>query len=451
MTKTDKNAYIQLEKACETMYKTKTKIQLIDKYYEDIFKTNEDYQSLKQSYKLEEKYSSLKCLDIISNNQTLTLERKRYQGFKSFHKSRSLIYDIALVFIPILVGGIIYSVIKSSSLIWLFASLSMITLGILGYIYFNNSGKNEEYYGPISMQIKVLKRIDSMLISGQLYEEVIKDCQLQFAKRKLINKAKEKNVALNFDLTETNTFPKYVENYIYAYSGLTNIKNLMTLKDNSSSKDSKTITKKKSSESATYLKYTGKSTIKTTPVTSTTTTSKSTPITSSTSTTTAKKKSSESPTYLKYTGKSTSKTTPITSTTTSKSTPITSSTSTTTTKKKSSESATYLKYTGKSTSKTTPVTSTTTTSKSTPVTSSTSTTTTKKKSSESPTYLKYKNSMSSKIKSRKTVIDRYEGNSTITRVAVEIEKPKSTRKKSSESSVYLKYLKQKEANKATAK
>lgn len=340
MTKQDKNAYIQLEKAYETVCKTQVKINLIDKNYEDMFKTHDDYQSLKHSYKLEEKYATLKCKDIISNNKTLNKKRKEYNGFKTFYKAKSLIYDIALVFVPIFFGGLVYSIIKSSSLIWLFAGLSVMSLGILGYIYFNKSKEVDEYMGPTSMQIKVLKRIDSLLLSGQLYEEVIKDCQLQYAKRNLIKKAKEKKLVLNYDLTETNVYPKYVENYIYAYSGLTNVKNLMEIKDYYKSASISVPQKKKSSESSVYAKYAKK---------------------------TEKKQSA----------------------------PI---------KKKPSESATYLKYMSE-------------------------------------------NSMTSKFKSDKTVVARYEGNSTITRVALDIEKPKKIRKKSSESSIYQKYIQQKATTK----
>ena len=38
------------------------------------------------------------------------------------------------------------------------------------------------------MQIKVLREIDKALLNGQIYEEIIKDCQLQFAKRRLAEK-----------------------------------------------------------------------------------------------------------------------------------------------------------------------------------------------------------------------------------------------------------------------
>lgn len=373
MTREDKNAYIQLEKALETYYKVNAKMDLIDQNYESMFKTHDDYQSLKQSYKIEEKYATLKCKDLISNNQSLSKDRKSYDSFKKFHKSKSLIFEVSIVFSLLFIAGLSYSILQSSSMIWFFASLSLMSLGILGCLYFSKNSDASEYLGPSSMQIKVLKRIDSLILSGQLYEEVIKDCQLQFAKRKLIQKAKNKS--LNFDLTETNTYPRYIENFIYAYSGLINIKNVTTLNEQKVSSKKEVVSssspKVKASNSPTYLKYLGEKSL-------------------------SSKLKSKKTVVARYEGDSTITRVSLDIENSKKS------------RKKASDSSIYLKYLEE-----------------------------KNQSSKS----------SSKSTSEKPIIARYEGNSTITKASIDIQNPKKIRKKVSDSSIYQKYLSQKVASK----
>lgn len=373
MTREDKNAYIQLEKALETYYKVNAKMDLIDQNYESMFKTHDDYQSLKQSYKIEEKYAILKCKDLISNNQSLSKDRKSYDSFKKFHKSKSLIFEVSIVFSLLFIAGLSYSILQSSSMIWFFASLSLMSLGILGCLYFSKNSDASEYLGPSSMQIKVLKRIDSLILSGQLYEEVIKDCQLQFAKRKLIQKAKNKS--LNFDLTETNTYPRYIENFIYAYSGLINIKNVTTLNEQKVSSKKEVVSssspKVKASNSPTYLKYLGEKSL-------------------------SSKLKSKKTVVARYEGDSTITRVSLDIENSKKS------------RKKASDSSIYLKYLEE-----------------------------KNQSSKS----------SSKSNSEKPIIARYEGNSTITKASIDIQNPKKSRKKVSDSSIYQKYLSQKVASK----
>lgn len=373
MTREDKNAYIQLEKELETYYKVNAKMDLIDQNYESMFKTHDDYQSLKQSYKIEEKYASLKCKDLISNNQSLSKDRKSYGSFKKFYKSKSLIFEVSIVFSLLFIAGFLYSILQNSSMIWFFASLSFMSLGILGCLYFSKNNDVSEYLGPSSLQIKVLKRIDSLILSGQLYEEVVKDCQLQFAKRELIQKAKNKS--LNLDLTETNTYPRYIENFIYAYSGLINIKNVRSLNEQkiSSKKEvvSSSASKVKASDSPTYLKYLGEKSL-------------------------SSKIKSKKTVVDRYEGDSTITRVAVNIDNSKKS------------RKKASDSSIYLKYLGE-----------------------------KNQSSKS----------SSKSNSEKPIVARYEGNSTITRVAINIDNSKKSRKKASDSSIYQKYLTQKVTSK----
>ncbi len=370
MSKENKNAYIQLEKAIETYYKVKAKMDLIDQNYESMFKTNDDYQSLKQSYKIEEKYAILKCKDLISSNESLSNDCKKYNNFKKFHKYKSLIFEISTIFSLLFIAGFTYAILQNNSMIWFFASLSLMSLGVLGFIYFSKDVNADEYIGPSSMQIKVLKRIESLMLSGQLYEDVIKDCQLQFAKRKLIQQAKNKS--LDFDLTETNVYPRYIENFIYAYSGLTNIKNVLVLNDNTaSSKKEKVVktasVKQKASDSSVYLKYLGEKSL-------------------------SSKLNSKKTVVARYEGDSTITRVSLDLENKKKE------------RKKASDSSIYLKYLGE------------------------------KKAT-------------SKTSTEKPIVARYEGNSTITKASIEIQSPKKTRKKSSDSSIYQKYL----AQKATSK
>jgi len=193
MSKEKKMNLLQLEKSYKTATKAKIKLELIERNKSTIFPCEDDYNNLKECYSLEREYALKKCRDIVAIDKELSSKKSWYDFFKSYYESRELLRDIILLFIPFIFLSAVLGYFYKESLLWLIACLNLIAIGSGFAIFSYSMNKNKkavikeekEYLGPNNMQIKVLREIDKALLNGQIYEEIIKDCQLQFAKRRL--------------------------------------------------------------------------------------------------------------------------------------------------------------------------------------------------------------------------------------------------------------------------
>lgn len=195
-----KMTMLQLEKSYEIATKAKIKLQLIERNKDTIFPCEDDYENLKENYSLEREYALKKCRDIVATDKDLSSRKKWYDFFKSYYESKQLLRDIAFLFVPFIVVTILLGYYYKQSLLWMIACLDLIAIGaafgVYGYSKSSSKKKtvdDKEYLAPTSMQIKVLREIDKKLLNGEIYEDIIKDCQLQFAKRRLA-KARTNNL-----------------------------------------------------------------------------------------------------------------------------------------------------------------------------------------------------------------------------------------------------------------
>ena len=192
MSNSKKMTMLQLEKSYETATKAKIKLQLIERNKSTIFPCEDDYESLKETYSLEREYAIKKCRDIVDTDDELKSKKRWYNFFKGYYESRQMLKDIMFLFVPFIVITVVLGYFYKQSLLWMIACLDLVAIGsgfaIYAYSKSNNKkvvGDEKEYLAPTNMQIKVLREIDRKLLNGEIYEEIIKDCQLQFAKRRL--------------------------------------------------------------------------------------------------------------------------------------------------------------------------------------------------------------------------------------------------------------------------
>ena len=185
MSSSRKITMLQLEKAYETATKAKIKLQLIERNKSTIFPCEDDYINIKESYSLEREYALKKCRDIVATDKDLSSRKKWYDFFKSYYESKQLLRDIAFLFVPFIVVTILLGYYYSQSLLWMIACLDLIAIGAgFGvYAYGSSASKkktvdDKEYLAPTNMQIKILREIDKQLLNGQIYEDIIRDCQL---------------------------------------------------------------------------------------------------------------------------------------------------------------------------------------------------------------------------------------------------------------------------------
>jgi len=253
MSNNKKMTMLQLEKSYETATKAKIKLQLIERNKSTIFPSDEDYEILKETYSLEREYAIKKCRDIVDTDEELKSKKKWYDFFKSYYESRQMMKDIMFLFIPFIVITMVLGYFYKQSLLWMIACLDLIAIGAGFAIYaFSKSNKkkavsdDKEYLAPTNMQIKVLREIDRKLLNGEIYEEIVKDCQLQFAKRRLTIQ-RTNNLTNNYSEEETNV--NVEEDIVDIFFGKEpEVKY-------SYEKTSTPKSKKKASESSVYAKY----------------------------------------------------------------------------------------------------------------------------------------------------------------------------------------------------
>ena len=289
-----KMTMLQLDKSYEIATKAKIKLQLIERNKETIFPCEDDYENLKENYSLEREYALKKCRDIVATDKDLSSRKKWYDFFKSYYESKQLLKDIAFLFVPFIVVTILLGYYYEQSLLWMIACLVLIAIGAAFgvYAYSKSSGNkktvdDKEYLAPTSMQIKVLREIDKKLLNGEIYEDIIRDCQLQFAKRRLAA-ARTNNLTNNIVEEEKVNVEEQIADIFYGQEP--------TIKYSYDEVKSK----KKASNSSVYAKYMSmKKTSKKKEVVEESVVVESTPVVE-TIETPKKKKASESSIYAKY-------------------------------------------------------------------------------------------------------------------------------------------------------
>ena len=289
-----KMTMLQLEKSYEIATKAKIKLQLIERNKETIFPCEDDYENLKENYSLEREYALKKCRDIVATDKDLSSRKKWYDFFKSYYESKQLLKDIAFLFVPFIVVTILLGYYYEQSLLWMIACLDLIAIGAAFgvYAYSKSSGNkktvdDKEYLAPTSMQIKVLREIDKKLLNGEIYEDIIRDCQLQFAKRRLAA-ARTNNLTNNIVEEEKVNVEEQIADIFYGQEP--------TIKYSYDEVKSK----KKASNSSVYAKYMSmKKTSKKKEVVEESVVVESAPVVE-TIETPKKKKASESSIYAKY-------------------------------------------------------------------------------------------------------------------------------------------------------
>ena len=297
MSSSKKMTMLQLEKAYEIATRAKIKLQLIERNKSTIFPCEDDYLNLKENYSLEREYALKKCRDIVATDKDLSSRKKWYDFFKSYYESKQLVRDIAFLFVPFIVVTILLGYYYSQSLLWMIACLDLIAIGAAFGVYaYSNSGNkkktvdDKEYLAPTSMQIKILREIDKKLLNGEIYEDIIKDCQLQFAKRRLAE-ARTNNLTNSVVINQIEENVNIEEDIVDIFFGKE-----PTVKYSYD----EVKTKKKASNSGVYERYMAmkNSSKKKTEVIEETPVVELTPVVESIKT--PKKKASESSVYAKY-------------------------------------------------------------------------------------------------------------------------------------------------------
>lgn len=251
MSNNKKMTMLQLEKSYEIATKAKIKLQLIERNKSTIFPSDDDYESLKETYSLEREYAIKKCRDIVDTDEELKSKKKWYDFFKSYYESRQMLKDIMFLFVPFIVITMVLGYFYKQSLLWMIACLDLVAIGagfaIYAYSKSNKKkvvGDDKEYLAPTNMQIKVLREIDRKLLNGEIYEEIIKDCQLQFAKRRLKDQ-RTNNLTNNYSVEDEKV--NIEEDIVDIFFGTEPTVKYSYKKSSGS--------KKKASDSSVYAKY----------------------------------------------------------------------------------------------------------------------------------------------------------------------------------------------------